>query len=269
MESWRRKSTRAFRFWRELLAAFNESDDARGRYEPFIAHLRQFEKKSRDTFSYLVSRGADPVYLLHVLVLLCDEDRVRHYVGFPYVATLEMGGTFPHDLGNFHLVTESDMKTIESGLPTLEKAGLTSDLARIEQLRKHFEALPEPPGRAGYAGEKAVMYAEVPVPNPKPPPRKGRPGEHFFNTAMVLLARHLEQTAAHTAPYSSIALLLNAFCPATFQGYPLSRETVRQRILFVQDRPEVETYQQYFEQWFADWKAFIQRNPFPFNPWTS
>jgi len=262
MPSWRQKSTMAFQFWRELLGTFNQSSEARGRYDSLIERLSRFEKKSEETFEYLVSRGADPVYLLHVLVLLCDEDRVKHYVGFPYVATLEMGGTFPHDLGNFHLVTESDMKTIK-------KAGLTSDLARIEQLRKHFEALPEPPGRAGYTGEKAVMYAEVTVPNPKPPPRKGRPGEHFFNTAMVLLAQHLEQTAARAARYNSIAQLLNPFCLATFQEYPLSRESVRQRILWIQDRDEVQTYCRFMESWFEQWKASLHRNPHPFNPWSS
>ncbi len=269
MPSWRQKSTLALRFWRELLGAFNQRAEARGRYDSLLERLSRFEKKSEETFEYLVSRGADPVYLLHVLVLLCDEDRVKHYVGFPYVATLELGGTFPHDLGNFHLVTESDMNTIESGLPALEKAGLTSDLTRIEQLRQHFAALPAPPGRAGYISEKAVMYADVTVPNPKLPPRTGRPGEHFFNTAMVLLDRHLERTTARAARYSSIAMLLNAFCPATFHERPLSRDSVRQRVLSVQDRPEVKTYQQYFEQWFDEWKASLHRNPFPFDPWAA
>lgn len=269
MESWRKKSTIAFRFWRELLDAFDQSAEGRRRHQDLIAHLIRFEKKSQDTFKYMVSRGADPVYLLHVLLTLCDEDRVKNFVGFPKVSTLELGGTFPNELGDFHLVTEADMKKIEVALPALEKAGLTSDLAQIERLRKHFEALPEPPTRAGYTGEKAVMYAEVTVPNPKPPPTKGRPGEHFFNTAMVLLARHVEQTAARAARYSSIVPLLNTFCPATYHEYPLSREAVRQRVLSVQDRPEVETYRQYFEQWFEEWKASIQRNPFPFNPWSS
>lgn len=268
MPSWRKKSTMAFRSWRELLNAFDQSAEGQGQYQDLIGHLIRFEKKSQDTFKYLVSRGADPVYLLNVLLTLCDEDRVKDYVGFPKVSTLELGGTFPNDLGHFHLVTESDMKTIEAARPTLEKAGMTRDLARIERLRKRFETLPEPPARAGYTGEKAVMYAEVTVPNPKPPPTRGRPGEHFFNAAMVLLARHLEQTGARGAWYTSIARLLNAFCPATFHEYPLSRESVRQRILSVQDRAEVQTYRQYFEQWFEEWKASINRDPFPFDPWT-
>ena len=84
---------------------------------------------------------------------------------------------------------------------------------------------------------------------------------------MVLLARHLERSNPRGAWYSSIAYLLNAFCPATYGASPLSNATVRQRILSVRDR--VQDYCEQYEQCFQAWKQFVHHCPIPFNPWTA
>ena len=262
----RKQVARAFQFWHQLLVSWVQNPRGAGRDRALIAHLRRIEKRSADTFQHITARGADPVYVLHIMITLCDEDRVKRYVGFPQVLTQEKAGTFPSDLGEFHLITESDLKTIEAALPSYEKAGLTVDQAHLEILKKHFESLPEPPARDGYTAEKAILSTEFVSKVPTPGPMRGRPGDHYFNTAMVLLARHLERTAPHPgARYTSIAALLNAFCPATYEASPLSRESVRQRILSVRDR--VEAYAQHFEQWYDEWKRVIHRHPLPFNPW--
>lgn len=266
MSSWRHKTQRAFQFWLILLETGNHGSHSRGHFDALRERIVRFKKQSQDTFKYLVERHADPVYLLLALITLCDESRGKHVVGFPQVFTVEKRGTFPNDLGDFRLLTESDMNTIETARPALEHAGLTSALTQIEGLRERFDALPPPPNRDGYLGEKATLHTEFPHPVPEPPPKVGRPGEYCFNTAMVLLDRHLKETAPEAARYSSIALMLNAFCPSNFQDSRLSKSSVRQRILYT--RPHVATYCQFIEGWFPPWKASIQRNPVPFDPWT-
>ena len=267
MSSWRHKTQRAFQFWLIVLEAGHHTSQSHGHYDVLRERIERFNKESQDTFKYLIEHHADPVYLLLVLITLCDEGRVKDAVGYPQVFTVEKGGMFPNDLGDFQLVTESDMHTIETARHALERAGLTHTLAGIAGLRERFNALPPPPQRDGYIGEKAMLHTEFPHPVPAPPPRIGRPGEYYFNTAMVLLDRHLKEMAPEAARYASIALLLNAFCPASFQDPRLSNGSVRQRILST--RPHVEFYCQFLEGWFAPWKASIQRDRVPFDPWAS
>jgi len=265
--SWRTKSARAFMFWHQLLVSWDQSAEGRGCYTSLTAHLKRFERKTANTFQFVIERGADPVYILHVLISLCDEEKVEKRVGLPQVTTVERCGTFPSDLRDFHLVTASDMQRIEASLLSYQNAGLRVDETQIETLRRNFDALPEPPPREGYTAEKAILHTDISVQTADPGPRRGRPGEHYFNTAMVLLARHLERTGPHPRTrYSSIAALLNAFCPATYGSQPLSRESGRQRVISVQDR--VESYCQHFERWFEEWKRFLHRHPMSFNPWT-
>jgi len=265
MSSWRHKTQRALQFWLIVLEAGPHTPQSHSQYVAMRERIERFKKRSQPTFKYLIERHADPVYLLLVLITLCDEGRVKQAVGFPQVFTVEKRGTFPNDLGDFRLVTESDMHTIETARPALERAGLTHTLAEIEGLRERFDALPPPPKRDGYIGEKATLHTEFPHPVSAPPPKTGRPGEYYFNTAMVLLNRHLKEAAPEAARYTSIALLLNAFCPASFQDSRLSKGSVRQRILST--RPHVESYSQFLEGWFVSWKASIQRDPVPFDPW--
>ena len=264
-EQWRKRSRQAFRFWHQLLAAWDNTPGASDRFGALITHLTHFEKRSAETFKHVIERGADPVYILHVLIVLCDEARVRHAVGLPQVMTQEKSGSLS-DLRDFHLVTESDLRTIEAAVPTFAKAGLPVDQASLQDLRRRFDAMPEPPERDGYIGEKASLTTTFHLETPAPTPQRGRHREHWFNTAMVLLDHHFERTAPHPgARYTSIALLLNAFCPTTFDQPPLTRDSVRHRISFIQDR--VTAYCEFFESWFDEWKRSLQQHPTPFNPW--
>jgi hypothetical protein len=264
-EQWRKRSHQAFRFWHQLLAAWDDTPGASGQYGALTAHLKRFETRSTETFKQVITRGADPVYILHVLIILCDEARVQHAIGLPQVMTQEKSGSLS-DPRDFHLVTESDLRTIEAAVPTFAKAGLPVDQATLQDLRRRFDTMPDPPDHAGYIGEKASLSTTFHLETPAPPPQRGRPGEHWFNTAMVLLARHLERTAPHPgARYTSIAFLLNAFCPITFDPSPLNRDTVRHRISFIQQR--VTTYCEFFESWFDEWQRFLHRHPTAFNPW--
>ena len=264
-EQWLKQSHQAFRFWHQLLTTWDEAPGASWKFGALVAHLTRFEKRSAKTFKHVIERGADPVYILHVLIVLCDEARVRHAVGLPQVMTQEKSGSLS-DLRDFHLVTESDLRTIEAAVPTFAKAGLPVDQASLQDLRRRFDVMPEPPDHAGYVGEKASISTTFHLETPAPTPQRGRPGEHWFNTAMVLLDRHLERTAPPPgARYTSIALLLNAFCPSTYDPSPLNRDTVRHRISFNQER--VTTYCEFFESWFGEWKRSLQQHPTPFNPW--
>ncbi len=264
-EQWRIRSRQAFRFWYQLLKAWDDTPGTSGQHGNLVAHLRRFETRSAETFQHIIERGADPVYVLHVLILMCDETRVRHAVGLPTVLTQEKTGSLS-ELRDFHLVTESDLQTLEAALPTYLKAGQPVDRNFIQDLRRRFDEMPKPPGHDGYSGEKASLFTTFSLESPDPSPKRGRHGEHWFNTAMVLLDRHLELTAPpRSARYSSIALLLNRFCPATYDSSPLNRDTVRHRISFIQDR--VKEYCEFFELWFDEWKRALHRNPIPFNPW--
>ena len=82
-EQWRRRSRSAFRFWEQVLTSWDEAPGQAGQYAELIAHLKRFERTTSDTFKYVLTRGADPVYLLHVLIVTCDEQRVRQAVGMP------------------------------------------------------------------------------------------------------------------------------------------------------------------------------------------
>ena len=264
-EQWRKRSHQAFRFWHQLLTTWDETPGASGQYGALIAHLTRFEISSAKTFKHVIERGADPVYILHILIMLCDESRVRHAGGLPQVMTEEKSGSLS-DLRDFHLVTESDLRTIEATYATYVKAGLPVDQISLQNLRRRFDAMPEPPDRTGYIGEKASLSTTFHLEMPATTPQRGRRGQHWFNAAMVLLDRHLERTAPPPgARYTSIAFLLNAFCPSTFDQPPLTRETVRHRISFIQDR--VTAYCEFFERWFDEWKRFIHQHPTPFNPW--
>ena len=212
-EQWRKRSQQAFRFWHQLLTTWDEAPGVSRQYGALIAHLTRCEKRSAETFKHVIERAADPVYILHILILLCDETRVRHAGGLPQVMTQEKSGSLS-DLRDFHLVTESDLRTIKATLPTYVKTGMSVDQVFLQNLRRRFDAMPEPPDHAGYLGEKASLSTMFHLETPAPTPQRGRRGEHWFNTAMVLLDRLLERTAPHPgARYTSIALLLNAFCP--------------------------------------------------------
>ena len=264
-EQWRTRARTAFRFWEQVLKSWDETPGHAGQYADLITHLTRFEKRSLATFEHVITRGADPVYLLHVLVSTCDEGRVREAVGIPQVFTQQRSGSL-EDLRDFHLVTDSDLRTMEAAAPALLRAGQPVDQDFLQTVRTRFEAMPEPPDREGYVGEKASLWTTFTRESPPESPPKGRPGEHWFNTGMMLLARHLVQTGSpHGARYSSIALLLNSFCPATYDLTPLNRDLVRHRIAYLKDR--VTPYCEHFERWFAEWKLVLHHHPIPFNPW--
>jgi hypothetical protein len=265
-ERWRKQTTQAFRFWHQVLVASDEAPEARGQYSALITHLQFFEKQTRETFRFTVKRGADPVYLLHVLIQLCDEERVSQRVGFPPVRTQEKTGSLAN-LRDFNFVTESEFKDMEAALSKFEKAGHPVDQLLLGFLRQGFESLPEPPVVPGVSLEKAILHTEFTFQKVDPVTSKGRPGEHYFNTAMVLLARHLKRPKPHGAWYTSISQFLNAFCPVTYGPLPLSNATVRQRILSVEDR--VQEYCEAFERCFEATKRLLHHYPTPFNPWTA
>lgn len=264
-EPWRTRTRTAFRFWAQLLKSWDEDPESAGQYAQLIRHLTRFEKRTADTFKFVLERGADPVYILHILIKTCDEARVSSSSPFPQVFTLDQAGSLS-DLRDFHLITESDLRDIETATPALLRAGQPIDQAVLHNLRARFEAMPEPPDLDGYVGEKTSLHTTFTIENPPISPLKGRPGEHWFNTGMVLLDRHFVQTGSpHGARYTSIALLLNSFCPATYDQSPLKGELVRQRIAYLKD--DVANYCQHFERWFAEWKRYLRHHPVPFNPW--
>ncbi len=264
-EPWRTRTRTAFRFWEQVLKFCDEAPGSAGRYAHLITHLKRFDKRTAETFKYVLEQGADPVYILHILIKTCDESRVSSSSPFPQVFTQDRAGSLA-DLQDFHLITESDLRDIETATPALLRAGQPFDEVGLEQLRKRFEAMPEPPGLDGYAGEKASLHTTFTIESPPVSPLKGRPGQSWFNTGMVLLDRHLVQASSPREPrYTSIALLLNSFCPSTYENQPLNRETVRNRIASIEDR--VMPYCEHFERWFEEWKRFLQHHPVPFNPW--
>jgi len=264
-EPWRRQTRTAFRFWEQVLRSWDEAPGSGGQYADLIVHLKRFEQKTGDTFKHVTTRGADPVYLLHVLISTCDESRVSSAPGFPQVFTQERSGSL-ENLRDFHLVTDSDLRTMEAAAPAFLRAGQPVDQGFLETVRTRFDAMPKPPGRDGYVGEKASLWTTFTRERPPESSPKGRPGEHWFNTGMVLLARHLVQTGSpRGARYTSIALLLNAFCPDTYGPSALNRELVRHRITHLEDR--VTPYCEHFERWFQEWKRLLHHQPIPFNPW--
>lgn len=264
-EHWRTRTRTAFRFWEQILKSWDEAPESAGQYAHVITHLNRFEKKTADTFKYVLERGADPVYILYVLIKTCDESRVSASSPFPHVYSQDRSGSLAH-LRDFHLITESDLQTIETAAPALLRAGQSFDQTGLERLRKRFEAMPEPPGLDGYVCEKASLWTSFTLESPPASHLNGRPGEHWFNTGMVLLSRHLVQTYSFRgARYTSIALLLNSFCPATYDPSPLRGELVRQRISYIEK--QVKPYCEHFELWFTEWKRFLHHHPIPFNPW--
>src|SRR5215510_1814075 len=136
-ERWHKQTTQAFRFWRQVLVAFEEASETRGQYSALITHFHRLEKQTRETFRFVVTRGADPVYLLHVLIQLCDEERVAQRVGFPQVRTQEKSGSLGN-LRDFHFVTESEFKDMETALSTFKKAGHPVDQLLLGSLRQGF-----------------------------------------------------------------------------------------------------------------------------------
>lgn len=267
-EQWRTRTRTAFLFWEQLLKAWDEAQKSDGLYAELIRHLRCFETRTGKTFQYVLERGADPVYILHVLICTCNPARVNPAAGFPQLFSQDRSGSL-QDLRDFHLITDSDLQAIETAAPAFLRAGGSFDQVGLEGLRRRFEAMPEPPRQDGYVGEKAslctIFTLEIPSQSDTSQPN-GRPGEHWFNTGMVLLDRHFVQTSSrHVARYTSIALLLNSFCPATYGSSPLKRDLVRHRISHIKTR--VEPYCQHFECWFDEWKRFLHHHPVPFNPW--
>jgi len=266
-EQWRTRTHIAFRFWEQILKSWDEAPESAGHYAHLIRHLRRFEPQTADTFKFVLERGADPVYILHVLIKTCDELRVSTSSAFPQVFSQDRSGSLA-DLQDFHLITESDLQNIETATPALLRAGQSFDQVGLERLRARFEAMPEPPDLDGYVGEKASLYTTFTLESPPVSPPNGRPGQSWFNTGMVLLSRHLVRTGSpHGARYTSIALLLNSFCPSTYENQPLNRETVRNRVASIEDR--VAPYCEHFERWFEEWKHLLQSHPVPFNPWQS
>jgi len=264
-EHWRKPARTAFRFWEQVLTSRDETPGHAGQYTELIAHLKQFEKRTSDTFKHVLTRGADPVYLLHVLIATSDEQRVHQAVGMPQLFTQSRSGSLA-DLRDFHLVTDTDLRTMEAAAPALRRAGQPVDQEFLQSVRTRFEAMPEPPDRDGYIGEKASLWTTFTSESPSATPPKGRPGEHWFNTGMVLLARHLIQTGSpRGARYTSIALLLNAFCPDTYGPSALNKDLVRHRITHLEER--VTHYCEHFERWFQEWKRILHHHPVPFYPW--
>lgn len=262
---WRTRTRTAFRFWDQVLKSWDEAPECAGQYAHLIRHLTRFETRTADTFKFALERGADPVYIIHVLIKTCDESRVSSSSTFPQVFSQDRSGSL-ENLGDFHLITESDLQTIETAAPALLRAGQSFDQVGVERLRARFEAMPEPPDLDGYVGEKASLWTSFKLESPPEALPKGRPGEHWFNTGMVLLDRHLNQTGPpRGARYPSIAHLLNSFCPTTYDPSPLRGELVRQRISYIQD--QVAPYCEHFEHWFTEWKRFLHHHPVPFNPW--
>lgn len=264
-EQWRKQTRSAFRFWVQLLKSWDEAPECAGQYAHLITHLKHFEKRTADTFKYVLERGADPVYILHVLIRTCDESRVSSSSTFPQVFTQDRSGSL-ENLQDFHLIPESNLRTMEAAAPTFLRAGQPIDQAVLHSLRTRFETMPEPPALDGYEGEKASLWTSFTIESPPTSPLKGRPGEYWFNTGMVLLDRHVVQSSSrHAARYSSIALLMNSFCPATYDPSPLRGDLVRHRISNIENR--VTAYCEHFERWFAEWKRFLHHQPIPFNPW--
>ncbi|WP_413933372.1 hypothetical protein [Nitrospira sp. BLG_1] len=264
---WRTRTRTAFRFWEQILRSWDEVPECAGQYAHLITHLKRFETRSTETFKHVIERGADPVYILHVLIRTCDESRVSSSSTFPQVFSQDRSGSLAN-LRDFHLITESDLQTIETAAPALLRTGQSFDQVGLERLRTRFEAMPEPPDLDGYVGEKTSLWTSFTLETPPASRLNGRPGEHWFNTGMVLLSRHLVQTGSpRGSRYTSIALLLNSFCPATYDPSPLRGELVRQRISYIQD--QVAPYCEHFERWFTEWKRFLQHHPIPFNPWQS
>lgn len=264
-EQWRTRTRTAFRFWEQLLKAWDEVQESNGLYAELITTIRRFEPHTADTFKFVLERGADPVYILHVLIWTCNTSRLNPAAGFPQVFSQERSGSLDN-LRDFHLITDSDLQTIEATTPAFLRAGEPVDQVTLQSLRTRFEAMPEPPGREGFVGEKASLCTTFTLVPPPEYRSNGRPGQHWFNTGMVLLDRHFVQTSSrHAARYTSIALLLSSFCPDNYEEQPLNRETVRHRISFIEDR--VTPYCEHFERWFAEWKRFLQHYPVPFNPW--
>ena len=264
-DQWRKRTRTAFRFWEQVLKSWDEDPASADQYAQLIVHLTRFEKRTADTFKYVLERGADPVYILHILIKTCDETRVSKATGFPQVFSQERSGSL-ENLGDFHLISDSDLRAIETAAPAFLRAGGSFDQVGLERLRARFEAMPEPPDLDGYAGEKASLHTTFTIESPPTSPLKGRPGQSWLNTGMVLLDRHLVHTSSPREPrYTSIALLLNSFCPSTYENQSLNRETVRNRIASIEDR--VMPYCEHFERWFEEWKRFLQHHPVPFNPW--
>lgn len=264
-EQWRKRTRTAFRFWEQILKSWDEAPESAGQYVHLISHLKRFETRTADTFKYILERGADPVYILHVLIRTCDESRVSASSPFPQVFTQDRSGSL-ENLQDFHLITESDLETIETATPAFLRAGQSFDRVGLERLRARFEAMPEPPRVDGYTGEKASLHTTFTLESPSASPSNGRPGQHWFNTGMALLSRHFVRTSSRHGPrYASIALLLNSFCLATYEKRPLNRETVRHRIASIEAR--VAPYCKHFECWFDEWKRFLHHHPVPFNPW--
>lgn len=264
-QPWRTRTRTAFRFWEQILKSWDGSPECAGQYAHLIRHLARFETRTTDTFKHVITRGADPVYILHVLISTCDESRVSASSPFPQVFTQDRSGSL-ENLRDFYLVTESDLQTIQTAAPALLRTGQSFDQVGLARLRTRFEAMPEPPALDGYVGEKASLWTSFTLETPPAAPPKGRPGDHWFNTGMVLLSRHLVETSSgREARYTSIALLLNNFCPVTYDPSPLRGELVRQRIAYIKD--SVAKYCEHFERWFAEWKRFLHHHPIPFNPW--
>ncbi len=264
-EPWRTRTRTAFRFWKQILKSWDEVPECAGEYAELVRHLTRFETRTADTLKFALERGADPVYILHILIKTCDESRVSASSPFPQVFTQDRSGSLAN-LRDFHLITELDLQTIETAAPVLLRTGQSFDQVGLERLRTRFETMPEPPALDGYEGEKASLWTSFTIESPPRSPLKGRPGEYWFNTGMVLLDRHIVQSSSrHAARYSSIALLMNSFCPATYDPSPLRGDLVRHRISNIENR--VTAYCEHFERWFAEWKRFLHHQPIPFNPW--
>ena len=50
------------------------------------------------------------------------------------------------------------------------------DQASLQDLRRRFDAMPEPPERDGYIGEKASLTTTFHLETPAPTPQRGRHG---------------------------------------------------------------------------------------------
>lgn len=264
-EQWRTRARTAFRFWEQVLKSWDEAPESAGQYAKLIAHLKRFENQATEKFKPIITRGADPVYLLHVLIRTCDEDRVSKATGFPQVFSQERSGSL-ENLQDFHLTTESDLRTMEAAVPAYARAGQLVDQVLLQSLRTRLETMPEPPALDGYTGEKASLWTSFTLESPPVSPLKGRPGDHWFNTGMVLLDRHLDHTGLRPgARQTSIALLVTQFCPITYGARPLDGDSVRLRVSYNKDR--VAEYCEYFERWFEEWKRSLHHQPIPFYPW--
>lgn len=239
------KAARAFDVWRDFL--LTPPACAKG----LVRQLDSLREQSEETFNRHLS-GAEPFYVLKVLIEHCDENHPHRH--WPRFSSVSARGTWSGDLGDFKLITESDIKRIEDAEGALKAAGVAQDdtsKQRIQTLKESFaRSLPDcVPLPSDGTAERAILYAELKIPAGGSVPEQGQHGDYGVNTAMVLLSRHIHgHSPRQRQGYTTIAYLLQAFCLNTFSSAKaaLNKDSVRQRIKYA--APKVEEYCEQYER---------------------